>query len=302
MTSKAKQPVNLFLIAPMRSGSTSMFHYLAKHPDISECPIKEPNYFVDSLPDAYFEPSPWFDINKYVEKDTLNPVHIARVSEPEHYEQLFKQAGHARYRMEASTSYWLMPEACQKIKTYNPDSKIVLLVRDPIERLYSHYRIECGLGRERRSFMDAIADELQQLKAGILPAYSYIGLSQYDRVINRFESAFHSVELLRLEEVTENVPEFSQQITAFLKIDPFPEQPFLHLNKSRKVLNTPLYRMMIDSGIKDYLRLILGKSLRRSLYKAFSKANPPVPKELKDLQSVQAHLREASSRYYEGIS
>lgn len=289
---------NLFVIAPMRSGSTSMFHYLAEHPEICASPIKEPNYFINALPDSYFDSPKGFSLKEYLSDDPIKPLHISRLTRPDQYDRIRSHCVDGTYFMEASTSYWLRPEAVEKIYQFDPESKIILLVRDPYKRCYSHYSMEKGLGREVRSFEEAIAQEIDSYDAGRLTTFSYLGLSLYDQTIARYRARFKHVLLIRLEDMIEDSSSYSKQIVDFLSLGGQVPSEFLHLNQTRKVFNSKLYNWLINVGIKDKVRSLLGTSLRRNLYRAISKVNPPYQGELKQNDRLMDILQKGSTLYY----
>ena len=127
---------NLFIIGAMKSGTTSLHHYLAHHPQAFMCEPKEPGYFVEEL-------------NLRMGLDW--------------YLGLFQHANGARIIGESSTHYAKLPAyqgVCERIHAFNPDARFVYLMRDPLQRMVSHYWHNVRnlfLEAERRDFSTAVA-------------------------------------------------------------------------------------------------------------------------------------------------
>lgn len=110
----SKKP-NLFIIGAMKSGTTSLHHYLGAHPEIFMCEPKEPGYFVEEL--ALQKGEQW-------------------------YLSLFSQARDEPILGESSTHYTKLPAykgVPERIARFNEDARFIYVMRDPVERAISHY-------------------------------------------------------------------------------------------------------------------------------------------------------------------
>lgn len=126
---------NLFIVGAMKAGTSSLHEYLHQHPEIFMSRFKEPQYFAPHRTrygmwgQGYSLPEPGIDW----------------------YLKLFADAGNARYAGESSVSYtarhWV--GGCeQRIWEFNPQARIIYLMRDPVERAISHYWHFVAAGRE----------------------------------------------------------------------------------------------------------------------------------------------------------
>jgi hypothetical protein len=128
----------------MKSGTTTLHSTIGTHPEIFMTLCKEPNYFL-SVPNPEHE---WFDDHQYD-------------SEGRWYLALFEEAHHnsgTKYAGESSTDYTKRPvfEGCSKrISAFNPEARILYVMRDPVERSISHYWHNTRLHGESRSMIDA---------------------------------------------------------------------------------------------------------------------------------------------------
>ena len=106
---------NLFIIGAMKSGTTSLHHYLAAHPQVFMSEPKEPNFFVEEL--NWSKGLEW-------------------------YLGLFAGAGSAVTIGESSTEYTKLPTyqgVAKRIKEFNPEARLVYVMRDPLDRIVSQY-------------------------------------------------------------------------------------------------------------------------------------------------------------------
>lgn len=130
----SKKPIpNLFIIGSMKSGTTSLHEYLNEHPDVFMSDVKEPGYFADCM--------------NYYPKDR------------EWYESLFKGVKEESIIGESSTNYTKLPictDVVDKIWKFNPESKFIYLMRNPVDRVISHYWHGVKYGDERYDTMTAI--------------------------------------------------------------------------------------------------------------------------------------------------
>lgn len=142
----------------MRSGTTSLNGYLREHPDIAVSTPKEVHFF-----DLHFERGvDW-------------------------YGEHFAAAAGATAIGEATPDYLYHPEAMARIAATLPDVKIVITLRNPIDRAYSHYWHNHSRSVEHLSFEDAIAAEPDRIAAEpeSRRRFSYIDRGRYRSQLER---------------------------------------------------------------------------------------------------------------------
>jgi hypothetical protein len=133
--------VNLFVIGTMKGGTHAAHALLGGHPAISMSRFKEPSHFVDAatLARVWREPLTYQD--------------------PAAYQALFPSTPQTRYRGEASTLYTCRPTAegvAERIWRYNPEARLIYLVRDPLRRIVSHYFQERRLDKRPGTFAETV--------------------------------------------------------------------------------------------------------------------------------------------------
>ena len=128
-----------------RSGTTSLYQYLAQHPNIEPCVIKEPHFF-----DQYYDRG----INWY------------RMNFPSKWQKfIFTKLKNKKFITgEASGAYLQNPHAPKRIHNLNPNVKLILLLRNPVDRAFSHYKRKWKNGSEKLSFEEVIDQEQSRIE------------------------------------------------------------------------------------------------------------------------------------------
>lgn len=120
--------------------------------------------------------------------------------------------------------YW--HSAPERIWNYNPAMKFIIVLRNPIERAYSHWNMIRDRGVEKKSFLDAIDTEIS-LRNKHSPlqdrVYSYIDRGMYSEQLKRIWQFFpkNQVLILKNENLKYHLPEALDEIASFLEIRKF---------------------------------------------------------------------------------
>tara|TARA_B110000090_G_scaffold14173_1_gene14158 strand:- start:17 stop:883 length:867 start_codon:yes stop_codon:yes gene_type:complete len=193
--------VDFFIVGAPKSGTTSLYHYLSEHPQVEMSSQKEPDYFSDK---AIHEQGMYYAKNRV---DTLDK-----------YESLFVQKESVVYG-EASVSYLFYENVAEDIKKYNPNAKIIIMLRDPIERAFSHYLMDYRLGLISDSFENVLA-KISKHKNAHLFYQQYIEVSKYAKQIQRYLDFFKKENILFIdyEDFKKNVSKTVDQVYNFLNI------------------------------------------------------------------------------------
>ena len=139
---------NLFIVGAAKAGTTSLAYYLSQHADVFMSKMKEPHYFSAVRPEGKFAHA------------------VPVVSDEASYLRLFQGADGVHYRGEASTSYLWSEAAAARIAERSPDARIIAVLREPIERLHSHYLNELREGIETRPIERAVREDFAATAAG----------------------------------------------------------------------------------------------------------------------------------------
>jgi len=220
---------NLFIVGAAKAGTTSLYHYLEQHPDVFMCPVKEPNYFGMDIDwsgfRADYKKATYLDEQAYFSRQKLMPLHNAFISTLQNYEQLYRDSGSQHIRGEASTSYLYSHLAAKEISYYNSGAKIIIILRDPVDRLISHYKMDFASGRQQEKNIAAgVRKDYEAPHKGYGISNLYVELSLYYEQIKRYLDTFERSQVLfldfedlslRPEETMRNVCDFLNISTEF---------------------------------------------------------------------------------------
>jgi hypothetical protein len=186
----------------MKGGTTALSAFLDQHPEICMASGKEAHFF-DT--DEHFGPG--------------------RRPDPDHYLSHFSPAPSARVLGDATPIYLYWEPVPARVAAYNPRMRWVLLLRQPVERAYSHWNMLWQNGQERLGFAEAVAAEPARLAAGPsgqCRVYSYLDRGFYARQLRRlFRVVPHrQVLVLRSEDLRRDHHATLRRIFAFLGVDP----------------------------------------------------------------------------------
>jgi hypothetical protein len=190
---------NLFIIGAMKSGTSSLHEYLHQHPDIFMARMKEPQYFAP---------------HKTRWGQWWGQGHPCPAPGMQWYLDLFKDAGNVKYAGESSVSYTAVPwvTGCEKrIHAFNPDARLIYIMRDPVERALSHYWHFVNDGREDLPALQAIRRKEE-----------YVARSDYVRQLRPYLDTFgrEQVYALTLEELETDPAGTMRHLFTWLEVDP----------------------------------------------------------------------------------
>lgn len=196
-----------FLIAGFqKAGTTSVYRYLEQHPEVFVSPTKELNFF-----------------SSIVERPVIDPRLTGGMTDLETYRAVFAPGAGHKAIGEASPIYATDPAVPAEIRRLAPDARVIILVRDPVERAYSEYWMRVRDGREKRSFDAAINDELQA--AGDHPwqpdVYRYLASGFYARHLTPYWDCFRPDRLAchLFDDLEANPAAVMHDIFRFLGVD-----------------------------------------------------------------------------------
>jgi len=185
---------NLFIVGAARAGTTTLYHILDTHPDFFVSPVKESNFFSqDIIPNRFskkYNDSLGFNEKSYFENFPLQKRQIAFVREKENYIKLFTDAKKKSIIADFSTSYLYSDVAASNIYQYNQEAKIIILLRNPIERAFSHYKMALEMGFVKGCFLEEIDKDFRKLDKTWGVSELFIELGMYYKQVKRYKDIF----------------------------------------------------------------------------------------------------------------
>ncbi|MDB0006964.1 sulfotransferase [Flavobacteriales bacterium] len=252
---------NFFIVGAPKSGTTSLYHYLKQHPDIS-IPEKEPRYFIKD------------SILGVSEEDPIKPYLLrSSILDEKKYFDLYKDKTE-KILCDSSTQYLFHhDEVIPKIKALANEPKILILLRNPIDRAYSNYQHNLSTF-ENLSFEKAINQEQQRSDKKFNSFWYYQGLSLYSNQVSAYQKEFKDVKVLFFEDFIEDINGTLSDIFDFLEIDSSFEPSNFMVNK--KSTGVPK-RKWVNSLLQYFSGLSF---LKNSFYRLFGKEKTKLIREL----------------------
>jgi len=182
---------NFLIIGAMKSGTTSLYHYLKQHPQIYMSPVKEPKFFA-------LEGEPFYS-------DSRGSGGLARIKgirELKSYQEQFEGVSHEIAIGEASPLYIYVPKAVERIKYYIPEAKLIAILRHPVDRAYSHFLhwIQRGLEPLDSNFESVIREEEIRISQDWSPNWHYKQRGSYYQQLKRYYENFNREQILSSSE------------------------------------------------------------------------------------------------------
>jgi len=208
---------NFLIIGSQKSGTTSLYHVLRQHPEVFMPERKEVNFF-------------------FLEQEYQRG--------PNYYQHYFTPAPSTAIAIgEASPGYICHPQVPERIHSLLPDTKLILTVRNPIDRAYSQYWDNRRSLSEHRTFTQVVDSALE-------PTYhpkqlGYFSRGTYIQYIQRYQAFFPPENLLVLpfDDLRHSPGSFYRRIYQFLGVDPDFHTPAMTTSfNPAAVWKNPLYR------------------------------------------------------------
>lgn len=208
-------PIPDFLIAgERRCGTTTLARWIAAHDDVFMLPQMDIAYFVDS---AVVGTRKWFD--GAVDESKWQPTHSLH-----DYSRLFDDVGDRQAFGEKSADYLFWRPAHARIAACLPDVKLVIALRHPVERAWSHYWNEVGKGRESLDFEAALEQEEERCARSdyALDHLSYQKRGCYDESLRALFQHVprNRVLVTTLEQMRREPVNALREVYGFLGVDP----------------------------------------------------------------------------------
>src|ERR1700729_2554146 len=201
---------DFFIAGAPKAGTTALHVALARHPALYMSAVKEPKFFLtDGPPSAQGGPG----------DAKTSREHIWRRAD---YEALFDSAPAGVLRGESPPFYLYNRDAQRRIRARIPDAKLIVVLRDPVERAHSNWTHLWSAGLEPEpDFVQACAEEERRIAAGWASFWHYTALGKYGAQLDYAFSLFprEQVLVLRYRLLVDDPAATLDRICAFLGAD-----------------------------------------------------------------------------------
>lgn len=273
-----RRPPDFFVVGAPKCATSSLHALLIQHPGIFMCSPKEPHYFSSDLPG------------------------LAEVADAAAYDALFAEAPANALLGEASAFYLMSRDAPVRIHAANPQARIVLSLRNPVDAARSWYaQLRDGFREDQTSFEASWA--LQDARAngtGALPPYcpeprqlQYREIYSYADQVVRYLDIFgpDQMLILRFEEIARAPDAVVARVVDFLGLEPFPDPVALPMTNTRRAPRFPALTQLISAPppvlrpvVKPVKRILNAMGIKPSvvMMKHLSRAAPKEPQRQQD--------------------
>jgi len=244
---------NFFIVGTDKAGTYSLYDYLKLIPGVCMSKYKEPRYFAPFL---------------------CKKLGIFRIANKKEYLDQFEDVENSLVIGEATPLYLRDPEAAKLIHNQNPRSKIIISLRDPIERLYSWHLMNQRKELAKKKFHDALHEALQNNNECTEELFD-LKSSLYSNDVKRFLELFgkNQVKIIIFEEWTKNVKQTIREILNFLQLEneiridfDYSAQNMYYDVKPKGIISQ---KIINNENLFQIARKIFPKSERRFLRKRF---------------------------------
>ena len=205
------QQISFIVMGAQRSGHASIQHALSQHPQLKLVAQEQQGYFAD---DAIFA------IGKPCSSS---------------YEEICRTTTSEQICGEVSNAYFHHPEAIARINRYNPSIKLVVILRNPADRAYSHLQHVVNRGRKEPSLSISLNEDLFSSTSSTHQSTrdsEYISKSKYSEQISYLRQYFdpHQLLFIKSEDLRDDTEVMLYQIFQFLNV------PYLDVDTSAQNL------------------------------------------------------------------
>lgn len=277
-----KKP-NFFIVGAAKAGTTSLYNYLKQNNQIFFPEIKEPHFFFKEVQLNSFRDDFKIRTNKKENK------HQAFITEEQVYLDIYKDVSDEVAIGDASASYLYSKVAPQEIFEFNNQSKILIILRQPIERAFSHYLMNLRMGFAKGSFKSEFIEDVEKKEKGWGISHLYLELGLYFEQVKRYLEVFpkNQVKLIRHEDLKNNTSQVLSDIDKFLGVKN---------NFTYKVNET--YNSAALPRSKGTIRLIRNLNLRKLLPHSLIKLGKKTLYTSKGLPKLSNEDRSALMQYF----
>lgn len=263
---------NFLIIGAAKSGTTALYENLKLHPEVFLSNIKEPNFFVLKNPEYKFN------------KKTINSSYYKSfVYSLDDYVSLFTNAGGFKAVGEASPIYLYEKCAPLEIKKVIPNTKLIVILRNPIERAFSNFSMHmAGLGLETtNNFFSALDFEEERIEKEWWWGFHYKKAGLYSEQLTRYFNNFDKEHILVLiyDDFKSYPNETYLKITQFLGIASFSNEntkKYYKVSKATKI--RWIERVLRNEKISMIMKSIMGRQAGKRVKEMIRKKNKFKPK------------------------
>ena len=262
---------NIFFVGAPKTGSTYLSRVFEKSSDVFVPAVKEPHYFASDFDTSTFSS----DYRRVTQESWISGKiglskkrHIDFIKDEDKYLGLYKKSERFKYRLDSSTGYLFSDMAALEIAKFDANAKIIICLRHPVERAFSHWVMDRRIGLDNsRSFIEAIERDLEIEPRCWGLAHLYIDLGLYYKQVKKYLNLFKREQILILDyaDLVNSPIKFLDQVRHFLELDTI-EKELIKVNQASLPRFPKLISVLKSSGIDSLVPPMCRNRLRTFLY------------------------------------
>ncbi len=275
-TMDAAWPTFVVAGAP-KSGTTALYHWLGQHPEVYMAPNKQPHFFAGLSP-TFRGPG-----DELLNRDLVRDASA--------YLALFAPGARARARGEASPFYLHhAARTARRLAAEVPDCRVVVLLRDPVERAYSGYLHLVRDGRESASFAEALEREEDRQRQGWEPLWAHRALGLYGRQLGELLDVLPREQLgvWRYEDLRARPLELYAEVCRFIGVDAGFVPRLTRHNTGGAPRHPGLHALLVRLRVPHLAKRLLPEGVAQWVVAHYLEHRPPPPALAAELRASYA--------------
>ncbi len=247
---------DFFIVGAPRCGTTAMYEYLKQHPEVYMPEhTKEPGFFAKDLYSHYY------------------------IRDEKRYLELFSNVTTQKRVGEASAIYLFSKVAAEEIKKFNPDARIIIMLRNPVDMMYSlHSQLVFAGHEDIEDFEEALRAEGDRKKGLRVPESRwpveflfYREMARFSVQVERFMRHFdrEKIHIIVFDDFKKDTAGVYKETLEFLEVDESFQPGFKIVNPNKRLRNKLLRKIFFPPpmSLQKISRLLIpSKEMRDSLY------------------------------------
>jgi hypothetical protein len=275
-----------FIVGAPKCGTTAMADYLGQHPEIGMCPRKETHVFASDLS----------------ERMAMRRGQVPM--DRERFLELFAGLQEDRLRGEASVWHLYSTVAAAEIAAFEPEAKVIVMLRSPVEMLPSLHSQFVFVGIEPvEDFEEAYRLDPERERSGAPPGFpprSYRSAVRYGEQLRRYLDVFgrERLHVIVYDDFRDDTPGAYRETCRFLGVDPGFEPSIEVVNPNTRVRSRAMRRVIRrpPEWLRPALHRITSERARRGVARKMIRLNTSVSQRAPLSAEIQAELAEEAAR------
>lgn len=217
------------IVGAEKAGTTALFRYLSCHPGLTSSVTKETYFF---SPEAFrgWTHNPAYPFFERLKHEAFDPHPRPWARRWYHAQFPVPRPGRFGIRFEATPGYLYYPLTPRRIHAYDAGMKLIVLLRDPVERAYSAWNMFRSIAdaehiqlKERRGFDEAVREEMELIdRIPLTVGKDYVRRGLYHAQLRRYLQYFpgHQVHVVHSRHLRLRTKEALRGICEFLGVEP----------------------------------------------------------------------------------